>query len=112
MYSPPQAYFAHRRAQRRRLASAPVNVASPSIVGPPTEGQTLTRVVGEWSGFPAPILTGVWLAGDVAVGVGASLLLTAGMVGAEITYSETATNAFGADVVVSDSVGPVEALDP
>ncbi|MBB3040379.1 hypothetical protein [Nocardioides soli] len=65
---------------------------APSIAGGATVGGTLTGTPGTFSASPTSV-TGQWLADGAAIpgATGATLSLTAGMVGKKITYQSTAS---------------------
>lgn len=93
---------------------APANVTPPSIApGAVQVGVTLTGDDGEWSGYPAPVLTRQWNADGSPIddATGTTYDPVEADEGKDVTYSVTATNAAGSDTEASEAVGPVEAAE-
>ncbi len=86
---------------------APVNTSPPTITGTAQEGETLTGGTGTWENNPT--FTRQWLADDVEIvgATGATLLLAAGQVGAEIVFRVTGTNVNGSAQAFSTATAPV-----
>jgi hypothetical protein len=94
----------------------PENTVAPSITGgstPPLVGQTLTAVVGTWTGTPYPAFTYQWKSDGSAIAgaTTATYKLTVGEDAELITVTVTGTNSAGADSATSASVGPVDLGD-
>ncbi len=92
--------------------SLPVNNTAPTISGTATQGQTLTRFVGGWSGYPSPTLTGNWQRNgvDISGATSSTYLLQAADVGTTIRYREIATNTSGVVSAYSTSTATVAGL--
>lgn len=97
--------------------SAPVNTVAPTLSGTPQVGKTLTVDKGTWTGYPAPTFTYQWMLCDApSCGDGgwktlnedgASLKLTADMVGAKILVVVTGTNDIDSDSASTNQLGPI-----
>jgi hypothetical protein len=88
---------------------APDNVAPPTIGGTTVQGSTLTAFVGQWNGFPVPVLTFLWLrcnptGGDcapIAGATGGTHTLGPADVATRLRVQVTATNSEGTESVTS-----------
>lgn len=87
--------------------AVPSNTSAPTITGTPTEGDTLTASSGSWSGASPISYSYLWSDGTT----GSTDVLGASDVGAHISVTVTATNAYGSTNASSSSVGPVDAGD-
>lgn len=89
--------------------AVPVNTVAPAITGTATEGQTLTRTLGTWTGYAPITYATQWQRGgvDIAGATGATHVLTAADVGSTITVRVTATNAGGSAQATSAATGVV-----
>lgn len=82
--------------------ASPALTAAPTISGSSTQGGTLTRVLGTYSGFPVPTIAGRWQVNtgswaDVSPAeTGASIVIPGGAAnGTQYRWTETATNSGG-----------------
>lgn len=82
--------------------ASPALTAAPTISGSSTQGGTLTRVLGTYSGFPVPTIAGRWQVNtgswaDVSPAeTGASIVIPGGAAnGTQYRWAETATNSGG-----------------
>lgn len=98
--------------KNRFTPAAPVNVTAPSISGTATQGQTLTRTIGTYTGYPSPTITGNWQRNgvDISGATGATYQLQAADVGTNIRYRENATNASGTINTYSNVTSTVQGL--
>lgn len=96
-------------ASRQVPVAVPVNTVLPAISGTATEGQTLTRSLGTWTGLGPITYATQWRRGgvDIPGATGATYVLTAADVGATITARVTATNAGGSAIATSAATGTV-----
>lgn len=79
-------------------ADIPYNITPPSISGDNEEGATLTRVLGEWGGDPAPSVAGHWEHNDAAyvpAKTGATMVVPVGDGAKAIKWVDEATNLAG-----------------
>ena len=86
--------------------SPPANVISPSILGVPVVGNTLTADEGNWSGNPYPTFTYQWNLNGVPIGgeTGNTYVVQLADVGQLISVTVTATNSEGTANATSASV--------
>ncbi|MEI6763916.1 MAG: MBG domain-containing protein, partial [Actinomycetes bacterium] len=93
--------------------SAPT-IASVSITGTATLGQTLTASLGATSGNPGPTVTYAWRRGGVAISGATSSTypLVAADVGAQISVVATVTNSQGTNSATSSSTAVVSKATP
>ncbi len=84
--------------------SAPA-IASASISGTPTVGQTLTSSYSGVTGYPTPTITYQWYANGVAISgaTASTFLLTSAQVGAVITVVVSASNGVGSSASATSS---------
>lgn len=87
--------------------AAPENLTLPEITGDPIVGETLSGSDGTWTG--GPTFAYQWERDGVPIedATDSEYILVEGDIGAEITFTVTATNAAGSDAATSDPVGPV-----
>ncbi len=89
--------------------AAPVNVSTPSISGSVYVGMTLTAAPGTWANDPTAIAY-QWNADSTPIPGAVSLTyaLTSSELGKLITFSETASNAYGSTTAVSAQTAAVQ----
>lgn len=100
------------------VPSSPVKKTDPTVSGDPTQGQTLTAVDATFTGFPMPVVTGIWQRGNVSTGVwtdipGATALTyleSSADVGYKLRRRTHGQNASGSLDVFSPEIGPVAGL--
>ena len=100
------------------VPSAPVAGAAPTITGSAQQGQVLTAVDGSFTGFPNPIVSGIWQRVNQSTGVvtdiaGATALtytLSAGDVGYKVRRKSVGTNGSGAASSYSNEIGPIASI--
>lgn len=100
------------------LKISPVHVAPaftvvPALSGTAKVGSTLTVTAGTVTGVPTPSRTRAWLADGAAISgaTGLTYVLTEAEEGKVITVRDTATNAAGTAVSVSNATAAVAAED-
>ena len=98
--------------QNHFVPAVPVNTAVPTIAGAATQGQTLTRTSGGWTGFPTPTLSGNWQRDgvDISGATSPTYVLQAADVSKNIRYREIGTNASGTTSAYSTAIGPVASV--
>jgi hypothetical protein len=91
--------------------AVPVNTVAPAITGTATEGQTLTRTTGTWTGYAPITYATQWRRGGVAISgaTGATYVLVSADVGSTITCTVTATNTAGSASATSAATATVGA---
>lgn len=94
----------------RRETIPPLNIVPPQISGEVQVSKTLTRVPGQWVGYPPFTLALQWQADavDIEGETGTTLVLTSDLAGAVITVTETPVEVEG-DPAISDATIPVAA---
>lgn len=118
-------------ASSSKVLTAPANTVSPRVTSSqttstsqPIAGGTLTAVAGTWTGNPAPTRTYQWYACESEVSAGlttppsdcvpvsgataTTLITTPSMQGKFVVVEETATNAAGANKVLTTSINAVQ----
>jgi endoglucanase len=90
-------------------ATPPVNIVQPAIVNPsPRVGTTLHANYGQWSGYPAPDLTGEWYRDGAPTGnTTQDYLLELDDLGTELFFRVEAENTEGTETEDTDTVGPI-----
>ena len=93
--------------------SAPT-IASVSITGTPSLGQTLSASLGATTGNPSPTVTYAWRRGGVAISgaTSSTYQLLAADVGAQISVVATVTNSQGSNSATSSSTAVVSKATP
>ncbi len=86
-------------------SAPPRNTSSPTIIGTPQQGDTLTANDGTWSGDTPMTFSCAWSDGTK----GCSDTLGASDVGQDVSVTVTATNDAGSASAMSPSIGPVTA---
>ncbi|MFM6963578.1 MAG: beta strand repeat-containing protein, partial [Micrococcales bacterium] len=90
-------------------ANAAPTIATATITGTATQGQTLTAGYTGLTGYPTPTVTYQWYANGVAISgaTNSSFVLGVAQVGAVITVRATATNSSGSASAVSSATATV-----